>query len=53
MKLLRYCEKHRLIEELLEPKLGDMFVTPKDIDESIKIMAEIVAYGINLIFSHS
>ena len=46
-------EKHRLIEELLEPKLGDMFVTPKDIDESIKIMAEIVAYGINLIFSHS
>ena len=44
-------EKYRLIRELLEPKLGDMFVTPKDIDESIKIMAEIVAYSINLIFS--
>lgn len=46
-------EKNGLIRELLEPKLGDMFVTPKDIDESIKIMAEIVAYGINLIFSIS
>ena len=44
-------EKYGLIRELLEPKLGDMFVTPKDIDESIKTMAEIVAYGINLIFS--
>ena len=44
-------EKHRLIRQLLEPGFGDMFVTPKDIDESIKIMAEIVAYGINLVFS--
>ena len=44
-------DKYRLIREILEPQLGDMFVTPKDIDESIKTMAEIVAYGINLIFS--
>ena len=45
------AEKYRLIREILEPQLGDMFVTPKDIDESIKTMAEIVAYGINLVFS--
>lgn len=44
-------EKYKLVKELLEPRFGDLFVTPKDIDESIKYMAEVVAYGINLIFS--
>ena len=44
-------EKHNLVKELLEPHFGDMFVTPKDIDESIRFLAEIVAYGINIIFS--
>lgn len=43
-------EKHKLVRELLEPKFGDMFVTPKDIDESIRYMAQIVAYGINTVF---
>lgn len=46
-------EKHNLVRELLEPNLGDMFVTPKDIDESVKFMAEIVAWGINNIFAIS
>lgn len=43
-------EKYQLIKELLEPQIGTMFVTPKDIDEDIEIMAEIVASGINGVF---
>lgn len=43
-------EKHQLIKELLEPQIGTMFVTPKDIDEDIATMAEIVATGINKVF---
>lgn len=43
-------EKYQLIKELLEPQIGTMFVTPKDIDEDIETMAEIVATGINLVF---
>ena len=46
-------EKHKLVRELLEPNILDMFVTPKDIDESIRFMSETLAYGINLIFSLS
>ena len=45
-------EKHNLVKGLLEPNLGDMFVTPKDIDESVRYMADIVAYGINNIFAN-
>lgn len=43
-------EKRQLIRELLEPQIGTMFVTPKDIDENIRIMAELVAQGINTVF---
>lgn len=43
-------EKYQLIKELLEPQIGTMFVTPKDIDEDIEIMAGIVASGINSVF---
>lgn len=44
-------EKRQLIRELLEPQIGTMFVTPKDIDENIRIMAELVAQGINTAFA--
>ncbi len=43
-------EKYQLICELLEPQIGTMFVTPKDIDEDIEIMAEIVGTAINMVF---
>ena len=44
-------EKRQLIRELLEPQIGSMFVTPKDIDENIRFMAETVALGINSVFA--
>ena len=44
-------ERYQLIRELLEPQIGTLFVTPKDIDESVKYMAETVARGINRLFA--
>lgn len=41
-------EKYRLIKDLLQPYAGDMFVTPKDVDETVLILSEILAKGINL-----
>ena len=50
LKIFSDKEKYQLIKELLEPQIGAMFVTPKDIDEDIEIMANIVADGINKVF---
>lgn len=41
------AEKYSLIKELLQPYAGDMFVTPKDVDETVLILSEILAQGIN------
>ena len=41
------AEKYRLISELLQPYAGDMFVTPKDVDETVLILSDILAEGIN------
>lgn len=40
-------ERFDLIRELIEPKLGPMFVTPKDIDAKVRILSRIVSEGIN------
>ncbi len=41
-------EKYALVRELLEPRFGPMFVTPKDIDETVKRLSFLIAEGINL-----
>lgn len=41
-------EKYALMKELLEPKLGPMFVTPKDMDETVNRLGDILADGINI-----
>ncbi len=40
-------EKRRLIAELLDPAVGDLMVTPKDIDMLMEDLARVVAAGIN------
>lgn len=45
---LNQSEKQDLIRELLSPSLNTMFVTPKDIDESIKRLSFTVSEGLNL-----
>ena len=44
-------EKYQLIRELLSPNLNTMFVTPKDIDESIKRLSYTISEGLNIAFS--
>lgn len=41
-------EKYDLIRELLSPNLNIMFVTPKDIDESVKRLSYTVSEGLNI-----
>lgn len=41
-------EKYALVRELLEPRFGPMFVTPKDIDETVKRLSFTISEGINM-----
>ncbi|MCD8120075.1 MAG: GPR endopeptidase [Lachnospiraceae bacterium] len=41
-------EKYRLIQELLHPAIGRMDVTPKDIDETVQIFAELITEAIEM-----
>lgn len=41
-------EKYALVQELLEPRFGPMFVTPKDIDETLKRISFTISEGINI-----
>lgn len=45
---LNNAEKYELIHELLSPGLNIMFVTPKDIDESVKRLSFTISEGINM-----
>ncbi|MBQ9885692.1 MAG: GPR endopeptidase [Lachnospiraceae bacterium] len=45
---LSNAQRYELIRDIIEPKLGPMFVTPKDIDEKIRVLSEIVSGGINI-----
>ena len=47
---LKESEQKQLIRELLSPQLNNMFVTPKDIDASIKQMSFMIAEGLNIAF---
>lgn len=44
-------EKYELIKELIFPHLNGMFVTPKDIDETIKRIGYTISEGLNILFS--
>lgn len=45
-------EKYELIKELISPHLNGMFVTPKDIDETIRRISFIISEALNLVFSN-
>lgn len=44
-------EKYELIKELIHPWLHGMFVTPKDIDETVKNLSYIIASSLNKLFA--
>lgn len=41
-------EKYQLIRELIAPNLSEMFVTPKDIDETIKRLSYTISEALNI-----
>ena len=42
------AEKYELVKELIAPHLNGMFVTPKDIDESVKRLSFTISEGLNI-----
>lgn len=44
-------EKYALIKEVIEPRIGSMYVTPKDIDETIKSLSYTLSEALNIIWS--
>ncbi len=51
LETLDDMEKYELIRELLSPHLNAFFVTPKDIDESVKRLSYTISEGLNITFS--
>ena len=45
-------EKYELVKELISPNLNGMFVTPKDIDETVKQIGCTLAEALNRLFDH-
>jgi spore protease len=48
LKSIDKNEKEKLIKEILNPYLGDLVVTPKDVDLAIETLSKVLANGINL-----
>ncbi len=47
---LEPSEKHEAINQLIAPHLYGMFVTPKDIDETILRLASLISQALNVLF---
>ena len=43
-------DKYEMMQDLIAPHLYGMFVTPKDIDESVVCISETIAEGLNILF---
>ena len=42
-----------VVEDFMSPKLHDMYVTPKDIDDTIKQLSFLISEGLNIAFSQA
>ena len=49
-KLFREKEKKEFLEEMIPPALYSMFVTPKDVDETMKRLSYTISEGLNRVF---
>lgn len=50
MENLNSDEQYDLIKELLEPEFGPLYVTPPDIDETVKELSFTISEGIHMTF---
>lgn len=46
-------EKYKLIKEVAEPKVSEMYVTTKDVDATIKYLGYTISEGLNIIWGES
>ena len=45
------AEKYELVKELIAPHLNGMFVTPKDIDDTVRRISYTISEALNILFS--
>lgn len=50
LESLEEAEMEEFLGELITPRLHSMFVTPKDVDETVKILSYTISEGLNLAF---
>lgn len=48
MKSIDRDEKYGMIQEVLEPYVGNLIVTPKEIDEVVRKISKVIANGLNI-----
>lgn len=48
LKSIDKNEKHKMIEEILHPYVGNLMVTPKEVDLVIDSLSKVIANGINI-----
>ena len=48
---LEEAEKKEFLEEMVSPHLHNMFVTPKDVDETVKYLSFTISEGLNIAFA--
>ncbi|MCD8154666.1 MAG: GPR endopeptidase [Clostridiales bacterium] len=51
LDVLDEAEQKEFLEEMVPPGLHSMFVTPKDVDETVKYLSFTISEGLNLAFS--
>ena len=53
LETLDEAEQKEFLEEMISPHLHGMFVTPKDVDETIKYLSFTISEGLNMTFAES
>jgi len=48
MKSIDRDEKYLMIQEVLKPYVGNLIVTPKEIDEVVEKVSKVIANGLNI-----
>ena len=53
LEALDEAEQKEFLEEMISPHLYSMFVTPKDVDETVKYLSFTISEGLNMAFGNS
>lgn len=53
LETLEEAEQKEFLEEMISPHLHTMFVTPKDVDETVKYLSFTISEGLNLAFAET